>query len=56
MLGRLIKFNPKFIHFDLTSTGLNKFLIFELGKMLKRSRSLLAIHLSENPGLSEENV
>jgi hypothetical protein len=56
MLGSLIKFNPKFIHFDLTSTGLNKFLIFELGKMLKRSRSLLAIHMSENPGLSEENV
>jgi hypothetical protein len=55
-LARLIKFNAKFLHFDLTGTGLTRFMIFHIGKQLKRSRSLLAIHLGANPGLTEETI
>ena len=55
LLGKQIKFNPNLAHLDLSSTGLTKYIIHGLGKTLRRSRSLLAIHLSENPGLTNEN-
>ena len=32
MLARLIKFNKKFLHFDLSGTGLTKFIVQALGK------------------------
>jgi hypothetical protein len=53
-LGRLIKFNKKFLHLDLTGCGLTDFMIKKLGKQLKRSRSLVALHLSSNPGIAKE--
>jgi hypothetical protein len=56
LLGRLIKFNKKFVHFDLTSTGLTHFMIKSLAKQLRRSQALVAIHLSGNPGLAEDNI
>jgi hypothetical protein len=55
LLGRLIKFNKKFLHLDLTGCGMTSFMISHLGKQLKRSRSLVAIHLSSNPGVVEED-
>lgn len=35
--------------------GLTSLIIKELGTHLRRARSLLGIHLSGNPGLTEEN-
>ena len=49
----MIKHNLKFLHFDLTSTGLTTHIIQNLGKQLRRSRSLLSIHLSGNPGVND---
>jgi hypothetical protein len=43
------------LHLDLTCTGLSNLIIRELGSCLRRAGSLLSIHLSGNPGLTEEN-
>jgi hypothetical protein len=55
LIGKQIKFNPNLTHLDLSSTGLTSQIIHGLGKTLRRSRSLLSVHLSENPGLTAEN-
>jgi len=55
LLGKMIKHNLKFLHFDLTSTGLTHRIVEELGKQLRRSRSLLSIHLSGNPGVNDQS-
>ena len=54
-LSRIIKFNTKLVHCDLTCTGLTTHVVYELGRAIRRSVSLLAIHLSGNPGLTDEN-
>ena len=56
MLGHTIKHNKELLHLDLSCTGLPSLVIKELGACLKRSPSLLAIHLSDNPGLTKENL
>jgi hypothetical protein len=45
----------KLVHIDLTCTGLTDHVVYELGRAIRRSVSLMAIHLSGNPGLSTEN-
>jgi Ran GTPase-activating protein (RanGAP) involved in mRNA processing and transport len=55
-LGKMIKHNKNLLHLDITSTGLGKFIIKEIGSMLRRARSLLCIHLSGNPGLDNETT
>ena len=55
MLGKIIKHSRTLIHFNLTGCGLSKEVIFEIGTCLRRSRSVLVIHLSGNPGLTDEN-
>lgn len=55
LLGGTIKHNKNLIHFDLTCTGLTIHIIKELGNVLRRAGSLLAIHLSGNAGVTEEN-
>ena len=40
---------------DLSGTGLNHKIVYELGKCLRRARAVCAIHLSGNPGASDEN-
>ena len=55
MLGKIIKHSKTMIHMNLTGCGLSKEVIYEIGTCLRRSRSLLVIHLSGNPGLTDEN-
>ena len=43
------------IHMNLTGTGLSSGVIYEMGNCLRRARSLLCLHLSGNPGLTQEN-
>jgi len=52
----MIKHSRSLYHIDLTATGLTEFMIHEMGTYLKRSRSLLVIHLSGNTGLSDPNL
>ena len=44
----MIKRSPSLIHLNLCCTGLYESLLIQFGKALRRSRSLLAIHLSGN--------
>ena len=55
LLGSAIKHNKELLHLDLTSTELTSLVVREIGQHLRRSPSLLSIHLSDNPGLTEEN-
>jgi hypothetical protein len=43
------------MHLDLTSSGLTELIIYEITKSMRRAKSLLAIHLSGNPGLTYKN-
>ena len=56
MLGKIIKHSKTIQHINLTGTGLSKGVILEMGNCLRRSRSVLCIHLSGNPGLSQDNM
>ena len=38
---------------DLTVTGLNQFLVKEIGNALRKARSLICIHLSGNQGIAD---
>ena len=53
MAGAL-KRNKELVHIDLSSTGLTGVMLKNIGTCLRRSMSLCSIHLSDNPGLSEE--
>ena len=55
MLGKIIKHSKTMIHMNLTGCGLSKEVIHEIGTCPRRSRSLLVIHLSGNPGLTDSN-
>lgn len=55
LLGQAIKRNKQLLHFDLTSTGLTTLIIKEMGSIIRRAASVLCVHLSDNPGLNDEN-
>ena len=56
MLGKIIKHSKTLQHIDLTGTGLSSQVIHSMGTALRRSRSILVIHLSGNPGLNLTNM
>ena len=53
-LCRFIKYNPNLLHFDLAHTGLNEQMIWHFGNALKRAKSMVALHLSGNPGITDK--
>ena len=53
-LCAFIKYNPHLHHLDLQGTGLTEFVLRQIARALRKSRSLVGIHLSENPGLTQE--
>jgi hypothetical protein len=42
------------LHFDISKTGLSKYQLLELGPALRRAKSLISLHASGNPGVSQE--
>ena len=56
MLGKIIKHSRTLQHMNLSGTGLSAQVIYEMGTILRRSRAILSLHLSGNPGLSQENM
>ena len=56
MLGKIIKHSRTLQHMNLTGTGLVDEVIYEMGNNLRKARSILVLHLSANPGLSQENM
>ena len=53
-LSRFIKYNPNVLHLNLEGTGLTQYVLKEIARALRKSRSLVGIHLSENSGLTPE--
>jgi len=51
-LQHFIAQNGKLIHLDLSETGLSDEMIYEIIKALNYSNSIIGLHLSGNPGLS----
>jgi len=51
---RFIKYDRSLLHLDLSQTGLNQLCIKIIGISLRRARSLLSLHLSENPGITSD--
>ena len=45
--------NQKLTHIDLSCTGLDQQIIKDILPSAKESSSLVAIHLSNNPGITE---
>ena len=56
MLGKIIKHSRTLQHMNLSGTGLSAQVIYEMGTILRRARAILSLHLSANPGLSQENM
>lgn len=52
-LTRFIKYNSNLLHVDLQGVGLTEYCLKMIGKALRKSRSVIGIHLSENPGLND---
>lgn len=42
------------MHFNLSNTGLTEGMLQVIGTSLRRARSLLVLHLSGNPGITDE--
>lgn len=55
-LGKLIKHSQVIQHIDLTGTGLGAYILKDIGKSMRKAKSLMCIHLSGNPGLTRQNV
>ena len=56
LLEKFISHNRSLLHIDLSDTGLTHFMLLRLGNAMNISPSLLAIHLSGNPGITEAQV
>ena len=56
LLEKFISHNRSLLHIDLSDTGLTHFMLLRLGNAMNISPSLLAIHLSGNPGITETQV
>ena len=56
LIGKMIKHSKALQHMNLTGTGLSAAVIYEMGSFLRRARSILCIHLSGNPGLTQDNM
>ena len=54
LLGGIIKRNKNLVHLDLSATGLTVWILKELGSAFKRAPALLAVHLTNNPGLTSD--
>lgn len=50
-LCKFIKHDFKLLHLDLSHTGLSKMMLLEFGSALRRSKSMLSLHLNGNPGI-----
>lgn len=53
-LSKFIKYNPHLHHLDVQCCGLTQYILKDIAIALRKSRSLIGIHLSENPGLSPD--
>ena len=48
--------NERLFHLDISECGLSADMLKEIAKAVSYAPSLLALHLSGNPGLSQETI
>ena len=53
-LRNFIKMNNHLMHLNLTSTGMNSQMLNEFGVAMRRTKSLISLHLSGNPGINAD--
>ena len=53
-LSRFIKYNKHLLHIDLSYTSLTEYVLHNIGSCLRRTKSILAVHFSGNPGVTQE--
>ena len=51
-MSKLVKYDMSLIHVDLSYCRLNERCITEIGSQLRRSKTLLGIHFTGNPGVT----
>ena len=56
LLCKVIRENKRLQHLDLQDTNLPAWVICHIAKRLKKSRSLLALHLTDNQGLARPGL
>lgn len=56
LLTEVMKKNRNLQHLDLSSTNLPSQVIIFLCERLRKSRSILSVHFTDNPGLEEPNL
>ena len=56
LLCQLIRENRKLQHLNLQNTNLSSWVIANLAKRLRKSRSLLSLHLSDNAGARSKRI
>lgn len=52
-LLNFIKYNRSLLHLDLSHTGMTESMITNLGTAMRRSKSMVVLHLSGNPGVTD---
>ena len=52
-LSNFIKYNKNLLHLDLSNTGMTEDMLWNIGTAMRRSRSMVALHLSGNPGVTQ---
>ena len=55
-LRDIMKENHSLVHLSLNNTGLSTHILFELMTFIKASPTLASVHLSNNPGVTEESI
>jgi len=53
-ITRIIKYNKSLLHFNLSHTGLSEHHVKAIGASLRRGRSILVLHMTGNPGVTED--
>ena len=53
-LNQLIRFNTRLQSVNLSNTGLNAQVLVGLVSSLRHAKSLLCLHLTANPGITDE--
>ena len=52
-LFRFVKVDKRLIHLDLTQTNLSEQMILHIMPGIRKSKSLMAVHFSGNPGVTK---
>jgi len=51
-----IKYNQNLMHLNLSHTFMDKDMIHKVSEAMNKARSLQSLHLSGNPGITDENI